>query len=121
MNGQTALHHDPNLMFEYPSDMGSDTLTAALARMLSETSGTVDLGKKADIVLLDLERAWNQLLAENCDALHSAIVCSVSPENVDSVMIDGDWIYHKGEFIALDEDRILHDARLELKQLLRRV
>jgi uncharacterized protein (TIGR02246 family) len=42
MNGQTSLHRDPTLMFEYPSDMGSDTLNFAVARMLSETSGTVE-------------------------------------------------------------------------------
>ena len=42
MNGQTALHRDPSLMFEYPSDMGSDNLRSAVARMLSENSGTVE-------------------------------------------------------------------------------
>ena len=41
-DGQTALHRDAALMFEYPSDMGSDTLRSAVARMLSETSGTVE-------------------------------------------------------------------------------
>jgi ketosteroid isomerase-like protein len=42
MAGQTALHRDPALMFEYPSDMGSPTLSAAVAKMLSEPSGTVE-------------------------------------------------------------------------------
>jgi hypothetical protein len=42
MNGQTALHRDAKLMFEYPSDMGSDSLTAAVAQMLSEASGMVE-------------------------------------------------------------------------------
>ena len=42
MNGRTALHRDPSLMFEYPSDMGSDTLSAAVSKMLSEPSGTVE-------------------------------------------------------------------------------
>jgi len=42
MNGQTALHRDPNLMCEYPSDMGSDTLKSAIAQMLSQPSGTVE-------------------------------------------------------------------------------
>jgi ketosteroid isomerase-like protein len=42
MNGQTALHRDPALMLEYPSDMGSDSLTSAVAQMLSEPSGTVE-------------------------------------------------------------------------------
>lgn len=41
-NGQAALNRNPALMFEYPSDMGSDSLTAAVAQMLSEASGTVE-------------------------------------------------------------------------------
>lgn len=40
-DGRAALNRDPSLMFEYPSDMGSDTLIAAVAKMLSEPSGTV--------------------------------------------------------------------------------
>jgi uncharacterized protein (TIGR02246 family) len=40
-NGQTALHRDPALMFEYPSDMGDESLRTAVAEMLSKDSGTV--------------------------------------------------------------------------------
>ncbi len=39
--GQTALHRDPTLMFEYPSDMGSPTLSSAVEEMLSDESGSV--------------------------------------------------------------------------------
>jgi ketosteroid isomerase-like protein len=39
--GQTALHRDPTLMFEYPSDMGSPTLSSAVEEMLSRESGVV--------------------------------------------------------------------------------
>ncbi len=42
MNGQAALHRDPSLMFEYPSDMGSESLRSAVAKMLSEPSGAVE-------------------------------------------------------------------------------
>jgi ketosteroid isomerase-like protein len=41
MSGQTALHRDPALMFEYPSDMGSPTLRSAVEEMLAKQSGTV--------------------------------------------------------------------------------
>lgn len=41
-SGQTALHRSPTLMFEYPSDMGSETLKAAVEQMLSQPSGTVE-------------------------------------------------------------------------------
>lgn len=40
--GQTALHRNPSLMFEYPSDMGSESLKAAVTQMLSQQSGTVE-------------------------------------------------------------------------------
>ena len=41
LNGQTALHRDPALMFEYPSDMGSPSLRSAVLEMLAKESGTV--------------------------------------------------------------------------------
>jgi uncharacterized protein (TIGR02246 family) len=39
--GQTALHRDPSLMFEYPSDMGSPSLISAVKEMLATESGMV--------------------------------------------------------------------------------
>jgi hypothetical protein len=41
LNGQAALHRDPSLMFAYPSDLGDDSLRAAVAEMLSKPRGTV--------------------------------------------------------------------------------
>lgn len=41
LSGQTALHRDPALMFEYPSDMGSPSLRSAVEEMLTKQSGTV--------------------------------------------------------------------------------
>lgn len=39
--GQTALHRETKLMFEFPSDMGSPTLSAAVKTMLTEPEGMV--------------------------------------------------------------------------------
>jgi methyl-accepting chemotaxis protein len=39
--GQTALHRDPKLMFEYPSDLGDASLKTAVAEMLSKPEGVV--------------------------------------------------------------------------------
>jgi uncharacterized protein (TIGR02246 family) len=41
MSGETALHRDPGLMFEYPSDMGSPSLRSAVQEMLTKQSGIV--------------------------------------------------------------------------------
>jgi len=39
--GRTALHRDSTLMFEFPSEMGSETLTDAVREMLSKPDGVV--------------------------------------------------------------------------------
>jgi uncharacterized protein (TIGR02246 family) len=41
LKGQTALHRDPALMFQYPSDMSSESLRSAVEEMLAKQSGTV--------------------------------------------------------------------------------
>jgi cytosine/adenosine deaminase-related metal-dependent hydrolase len=93
----------------------------AKALGLDREIGSIESGKKADIVLLDLERVWEPVTSDRADALYSAIVYSAGPENVDSVMIDGKWVYRAGEFAALDEGSILREGRKQLKDLLNRL
>jgi len=40
--GRTSLHSRPELLFAYPSDMGSETLNEAVRKMLSENEGMVE-------------------------------------------------------------------------------
>jgi methyl-accepting chemotaxis protein len=40
-HGQTALHHDSSLIFEFPSDIGDETLKSAVQQMLSKPEGAV--------------------------------------------------------------------------------
>jgi ketosteroid isomerase-like protein len=42
MSGRVALNRNPALMFEYPSDMSSETLLSAVDKMLAEPSGKVE-------------------------------------------------------------------------------
>ena len=65
--------------------------------------------------MLDLRRVWNPV--EVGDNPYSAIVYSAGPENVDSVMINGRWVYRKKEFTGIDERVVIAAARSELKKL----
>ena len=94
------------------------TRGGATALGIDRVIGTLEIGKKADLVLLDLQRCWNPASAEN---LTSSIVYSAGPENVDSVMIDGRWVYCKKEFVGIDESKLIANARQELQNLLSRV
>jgi cytosine/adenosine deaminase-related metal-dependent hydrolase len=93
------------------------TLGGAKSLGLERAVGSIEEGKKADFVLLDLRNVWNPLEGD----LYSSIVYSATPENVDSVMINGAWVYRHKEFVGIDEERIFSQAKKELKQLLNRV
>jgi cytosine/adenosine deaminase-related metal-dependent hydrolase len=95
------------------------TLNGAKALGLGRELGSIEVGKKADIVLLDLNNVWNSTLPEK--DIYSTIVYSATPENVDSVMIDGEWVYRKREFVKIDQEKLVVDSRSELTTLLGRV
>jgi len=84
---------------------------------LAAEIGSLEEGKQADLVLLDLERIWNPLHHRD---LYSGIVHSGTPENVRSVMVAGRWLYRDGHALTLDQDEIRHRARHELGALLER-
>jgi cytosine/adenosine deaminase-related metal-dependent hydrolase len=97
------------------------TLGGATALGIADEVGSIEVGKKADIVFLDVNRSWNPPLPQNDDELYSSIVYSCSPENVHSAMVDGRWVFRKGELVEIDEATRVRDAKEELRLLLQRV
>lgn len=97
------------------------TIAGARALGLEKEIGSIEVGKKADIVLLNLQTIWNPLVQKQPQDLYSTIVYSASPSNVDSVMIDGEWVYRKKDFISIDFEKVISNAQKELKKLLNRM
>jgi cytosine/adenosine deaminase-related metal-dependent hydrolase len=95
------------------------TIGGARALGLDGEIGSLEAGKKADLVILDLRKPWNPLMSD--DDPFTSLVYSATPENVDSVMIDGRWVYRRREFVGMDPERTLRDARTELRALLERM
>jgi len=111
--------HGPGVMpaatvFELATRGGAEALG-----ILAET-GSLESGKLADIVFLDLERVWNGAGPEMDGLLYGTIVHTASAENVRDVMIDGRWVYRDGRHTTLDEPRAARLAREELQRLLQR-
>jgi cytosine/adenosine deaminase-related metal-dependent hydrolase len=97
------------------------TLGGAATLGLDKEVGSIEPGKKADIVLLDLDRPWNPSAGDAGADLYSSIVYSCSPENVRSVMVDGRWLYRNQEYVGLDQTKVVQTARNELHKLQMRV
>lgn len=96
------------------------TAGGAAALGIERETGSIVPGKRADIILLDLRRPWSAPVTETQDALAATIVHACSPDNVHSVMIDGQWVYRQREHTMLDVDRAIYDADTELRTLLQR-
>ncbi len=82
------------------------TETGAKAIWLDDT-GVIAPGKKADIVLYDLNRP------EWCPRhnLVSLLVYSASSASADTMICNGKVIMEKGKVLTMDEERILHEAQ----------
>jgi len=96
------------------------TIEGAKALHLENQIGSIEIDKIADLVLIDLNQIHNSL-DDAKESLYSKIVYSCDHSNVDSVMIDGKWVYKDRQFVKHDLMKIRSNAEWELKKLLSRI
>lgn len=96
------------------------TIEGAKALHLDDQIGSIEVGKKADLVLLNLDEAVHPIYDHN-DGVYSRLVYSDFGANVKYVMIDGKWIVRNGKSKIYDQKKIASEAKIELKKLLSRV
>ncbi len=96
------------------------TIEGAKALGLENEIGSLEAGKKADMVLLDLEQPDQPLLDRDAN-IYSGIVYSASTKNVVHVMIEGKWVVKNKESLIFDKDAIYEAGRSELEKLLKRI
>jgi len=76
--------------------------------------GGIEAGKKADLVLIDLDKPWLQPVNNSI----SSLVYSANGSEADTVIIDGEVIMEKGRVNTLDEDRIIYEVNKMAKRIL---
>jgi cytosine/adenosine deaminase-related metal-dependent hydrolase len=100
------------------------TLGGARALGWLDDIGSIEVGKKADLVALDLGTPLN-LVPESAggdlDALASAIVYSSSPGQVRATWVDGRILYRDGRVVTIPEKPLLAEIRAAQRQIARRV
>jgi len=96
------------------------TIEGAKALHLDNEIGSIEIGKKADLVFINLDGAAQSVYDEN-ENVYSRLVYSASGNDVKHVMIDGKWVVKNGESRIYDQTEIMTAAKIELKKLLRRV
>jgi len=114
MDSAAKLHKvhrlDPTVM---PSNVVLEMATIGGAKVLGleKEIGSLEVGKKADIIILDLNRPHLQPIYN----IISHLVYSATGADVRDVIIDGKLVMHNRKILTLDEEKILFKA-FEWKQ-----
>ena len=93
------------------------TMGGAKAVNAENEIGSLEPGKKADVVLVDRS---HPSVATVEDA-YSALVYSCSGRDVRDVFVNGQWVVKNREHRLLDEDNIIFNSKKELKSLRQRL
>ncbi|MDD2420599.1 MAG: amidohydrolase [Heliobacteriaceae bacterium] len=97
---------DPTVMPAY-SVLEMATVGGARALGWAEAIGTLEAGKRADLILLNLAQPH---LAPRHD-LVAHLVYAARGSDVDTVVVDGRVLVRSGKLVGLDEERIMAEAQ----------
>ncbi len=81
-----------------------------------ENLGSLEVGKKADLILVDLDTP----LAMPVHRVPSALVYNLSARDVDTVIVDGKILMKEKEILVVDEKALLEKARNTCQNLFKR-
>lgn len=110
------LHKGANQDAEFlkPQDaIKMATINAAKAIGLDEKIGSIEFGKRADIVAINL----NSIECQPCYDPLSSFVYSADKNSVSHVWIDGNIKVKKNFLVNIDEDKLIHKVKLWQKKI----
>jgi 5-methylthioadenosine/S-adenosylhomocysteine deaminase len=116
-----ALIHKPRLG---PTAMPAGTVLematkgGAEAMGIADEIGSIEPGKRADIIILDLNRA-HVAPTENVD-LVSRIVYEAGAADVETTIVDGRVLMHERKLTSINEEEVVREANKALERVLRR-
>lgn len=89
------------------------TINGAKALGIDHLTGTLEPGKSADFIAIDL----NKLNSSPSYNIHSDIVYSINSQQISDHWIQGKQLLKKGEFVDIDEPAILKKAHAWAKKI----
>ena len=89
------------------------TINGAMALGLSHETGSIEVGKKADLAFFSLDDMRLPIVPENATAefLSTLLIDYLTNRDVSDVMIDGEFYVAKGQVMTMAEEEILGNFR----------
>ena len=104
---------DPNVLNSHEA-IAMGTIKGAEALGLDDEIGSIEVGKKADIILIDTNCAN---MVPDSSTLTSNIIYSANGSNVDTTICNGKILMENKKLTVLDEQEIYDKAREAIKNL----
>lgn len=92
------------------------TINGARALGLGKEIGSLEVGKKADFVAIDMRKPWLQPWYNPV----SAVVYSATGRDVELVVVDGKEVVVGGKLLTLDEESVWREAQLRGAEIVKR-
>ncbi|MCJ1390206.1 hypothetical protein MMC18_003064 [Xylographa bjoerkii] len=110
-----AVSYDPTAV---PAEnvLEMATINGAKALGLEDAIGSLEVGKKADFVAVDVRSVGVQ----PCFSPVSAVVYSATGRDVDMVVVDGKVLVMGGELLTMNEEEIIREAEKRSKEAVAR-
>ncbi len=113
---QKVKHQDAGVIDPY-SVLRMATVDGAAALGLGSVCGTVEAGKRADLILLDVEKPHFQPVND----LVSQLVHCAKATDVDTVVADGEVLMRERRCTRLDEEGVVRRAQAARRDLMERM
>ena len=110
---QKVHHQDAGVIKPYEV-LRMATIGGAKALGLESTCGTIEVGKRADLILINLDVPHNQPVND----IFSQIVHCAKASDVQTVIVDGDIVMRERQLARLDDKKILTDAKVANRDLM---
>jgi len=110
-----AVTNDP-LIVPAETVLEMATINGARALGLEREIGSLEAGKKADLVVLDFERLHT---TPSLNPI-STLVYAATGGEVDMVVVDGQIVVEQGQLLTMDEEEVMEQARYHAGALYRR-
>jgi cytosine/adenosine deaminase-related metal-dependent hydrolase len=92
------------------------TINGAKALGLDDKIGSLEIGKKADFVAIDMRGIHSQPWFNPV----SAVVYTATGRDVELVVVDGKVVVQGGELVTMDEGEIVREAQRRSKEVVER-
>lgn len=104
-NNPTSLPADQILLMA--------TRMGAAALHIADLTGSLEVGKRADLIVIDINKIHNvPRFRRDPNGIYAQIVYAAKSSDVTDVMVNGQWLMREQRLLTIDEDTLLMKAKV---------